>query len=731
MPGTAASDLSPRNGRRGFALPVIVALLLGMILWLVMLGRFQQGAVVQLGRMIEQERLTLAVQAALADMTARLQEELNDPATPAGGLVTAVFADPELLAAPDGPLAWSRSLPFRSDRLAAAGRVAERTVGRRVALSGTAHLRLTEKIGRLPPSFIGVVELEARVEGSGIPTTLGYERREIRLVDLRDLFLDKYVLFVKNFCVNLNHPRRRLIIEGAVKPEAVSRVYLGNRFYPPCPEFPQGERGTANPPILLDLDAQGDQALIEDFLTPGRFFPVREPQALAVGRGRFFHVRDPYVRFETIRHRFQLPEFFSIPQVREFYQMVIDKSRPYGAVQNSIAWEIMKDFRQAGGRPEHSQLFKAIVETCTKGWDYHYGYTDYGQLIGPDGQPTELMSVSYFSGIASYFEEYKNFNIQRLTGGKMPLLFGADRSRPVLVEGPAFLRFFKVAFFDHFLTDLPAFGQQFTLNIQEVPLSFRRPDRPPDFASREIGTFDDTGLETVLMSRSVDELPINNLFYGETALRECPQGGSDRRSGDDIFPLLDVRLRSVARLFRDTGEFLRHAVAPGPDGRRRLHLDGVSVILGRDGKALDLTDIPTYSGQGTIVMLRGNCLLGSLRRADGPTRDFLRISLMQGGFLVRGGGQPVTIEAALIATTLRPGRREDSMGFDPAHHQVTILGQLVVDDLLELVNVDEGRPLRIVHDDALFLPTVPPRRASLGTVRIGVQTSYAGGAPSL
>lgn len=717
----------PASGtRRGFALSIVLVLLLGMSLLLLALSRFQQGAVVQLGRMVEQERLQAAAQAGLADITARLQDELNDPTTPAGALVSAVFADPDLLVAPDGPVTWNRTLSFPPSRLADATRVAALTVGRPVTLTGEARLQVTEKAGVLPPSYVGFVETTAKVEGDDLPVTVGRERREIRLVDLRDLFLDKYALYVKNFCVNLNHPRRRLVVEGLQKDGAVSRVYLGNRFYPRCPEFPQGEESAANPPVLLDLDFQEDQALIEDFLTPGKVFPVREPPAVEAARGQFFHVRDPYVRFETIRQRFQLPEFYSIPEVRDFYKMVIDKSRPHGSVQNSVAYEIMKDFRQAGGKPENSALFKAIVETCTKGWDYHYGYTDYSHLVSPDGDPAGLLGVSYFSGIAPFFEEYRQFNIQRLTGGKMPLLFGPARGQGVLVEGPAFLRFFKVAFFDHFVTDLPAMGQTFTLNIAEVPLKFRRPGQPADFASREIGTFDDLGLETALMSRPVDELPVNNLFFGESRPREAPQGTNGRRGGDDIFPVLDAQLRTVSRLFRDTEEFARHAVRPGPDGHPRLHLDGVTVILGRDGRALDLTGVSTYAGRGTIVLLRGNCLLANLRRANGPSTDFLRLSLMNGGFTVRGGGQPVTIEAALLATTLRPGRREDSLGFEPDHHQVTIVGQLVVDDLLELVHVDEARPLRIVHDPALFLPALPPRRASLGPVRSGVHTSFAG-----
>ncbi|HNW34718.1 MAG TPA: hypothetical protein PKM25_07290, partial [Candidatus Ozemobacteraceae bacterium] len=689
MKQTRGGTSSKIRIRSGFALLVICALLMGMFLLLMALSRFNHGAVVQLSRVVEQERLQLAAQAGLADIVAQIQEGLNNPATPIGSLVNGTFSDPALVGAPEGQLSWSRTLAFSAGRLSHACRVAEKTVGRPVSMTGEAHLHLSEKIGPLPASFIGYLDVEATVSGAGVPATVSRERREIRLVDLRDLFLDKYVVYVKNICVNINHPKRRLVLDGLLKNGALSRAYFGNRFYPACAEFPQGENSGSNPPILFDIDFQNDRHLIENFFSPQRQFTLRDPNAAAASSDQFFRIRHPYIPFETLSSRFRLPDFYSVQEVRDFYELIINKSSAYGNVQNSVAYEIMKDYRAGGGKPENSKLFKAIVETCTKGWDYQYGYTDYSHLIGPDFKPCGLLSVSHYSGVGSYFEEYKEFNIQRLLGGKMPLLFGESRSQPVLVEGPVFLRFFKVAFFDHFISKLPALGQTFDLNIREVPLKFRRPDKAADFASRNIGRIDNLGLETVLMSRAVENLPINNLFFGETQTRNSPHQIGAPRKGDDIFPVLDEQLRTVTHLFRTSGDFMNHSITQESDGKKRLNLDGVMVVLGMDGQPLDLSGVHAYGGKGMIVLMRGNCFLGSLRRATGPSSDFLRLYLLGGSFSVRGEENPTRIEASLIATTYRPGSREASKGFDPNHHAVTIVGQLVVDDLLELLNIDE------------------------------------------
>lgn len=725
MKRTSDKRGSEENCRSGFALLVICCLLMGMFLVLMALSRFKQGAVVQLGKVIEQERLQLAAQAGLADIVAQVRDGLNEPASTVGAWANEAFSDPQLLGAPEGRISWNRPLAFSSGQLPEACRVAAKTIGHTVSVDGTARLYLTEKVGLFPASFIGFLDIEASVRGSGLPTTVSRERRELRLVDLRDLFLDKYVLYVKNICVNLNHPLRRFVLEGLMKNGSLSRVYLGNRFYPACPEFPQGEKGGANPPMFLDIDFQNDRNLIANFFSAQRQFAVRDTSAGAASNEQFFFIRHPFIPFEKLSGRFGLPDFYSVQEIRDFYELVIEKCRSYGNVQNSVAYEIMKDYRAGGGKPENSKLFRAIVETCSKGWDYHYGYTDYSHLITPDSKPSGLLSLSYYSGIGSYFDEYKDFNIQRLLGGKMPLVFGESRDKPVLVEGPVFLRFFKVAFFDHFVSKLPALGQTFDLNIQEVPLKFKRPGGSSDFASRNIGRIDDIGLETSLMSRAVDSLPINNLFFGEAQTRDVPQQDGSSGRGDDIFPVLDDQLRTVTHLFRTADDFLSHAVTRGSDGKNRLNLDGVMAVLGMDGRPLDLSGVRSYAGKGMIVVMRGNCFLGSLCRATGPSSDFLRIYLLGGGFSVRGPENPVQIESSLIATTYRPENRDASKGFDPNHHAVTIIGQLVVDDLLELLNVDEDRPLRIIHDDALFLGVPPPRRISLSPVRIGLGTSIS------
>lgn len=694
-------------------------MLFGAMLLLIALAKFRQGAVVQLGKFVEYERLHLAAQAGLAELTVLVRDSVNVPGTEVSAVVEKAFADPQLISAHNGDVSWSGMLLFPASTLREANRIAAITVGRAVSVTGEVRLTLTEKVGLNTPSYIGNMEFLTRIRGTGVSTLVSREIREVRLTDLRDLFLDKYVLYVKNTCVNLNHPGRRLIVEGISKDNVFSRVYLGNRFYPPCSEFPQGEKGGKNPPIFLDLDFLGDRPLVQNFCTPQTEFSSRESKVGEASRGNFFHVRQPFIPFGKLRSRFALPEFYFVSQIRDFYRLVIDSCRPYGNVENSVSYEVMKDNQAAGGKPEKSKLFQAIVDTCAKGWDYHYGYTDYSHLVGPDVKPTQMADVSHFMGVYSYFSEYKDLNPQRLLGGKMPLLFGEARDKPLVVEGPAYLRFFKVAFFDHFVENLPMLSEPLKVNIQEVPLAFQHPSRSPDFAGKKIGPIDEIGLETVLMSRAVESLPINNLWFGDGKPRLAPRPLTDPRAGDDIYPEFEDSLKTVSHLYDNSQDFRKHQIYPSETGDR-LHLDGISVILGLDGAALDLTKVHSYQGKGMILLLRGNCFLGTLRRATGPASDFLRIYTVNGGFSVKGAENPTEIEAALVATTFHPAKREMSYGFDANHHSVIIKGQLVVDDLLELLAVDKDRSMKIIHDDALFLPEKLPRRVSISPIRTNV-----------
>ncbi len=665
-------------------------------------------------------------------MLARLKERAADPGSAAGAAWRQAFR-------PAGQRPAGRLAPpltggqdFAPADLPQTNALAGLNLGPGARVEGTARFVFLHKTATLPFSLGGYLELTCRVAAArGAARTLTLrERREIRAADLRDLFFDKYALYLKSFCPRLNDPDHRIVIEGVVRDDVHSRVYLGNRFYPAVPEFPQGERGGASPPVLLDLDFLADRALIEN-LGPGPTgMAPRDARAARLSQGQVFLARSPALPFKALKGRHPLRDFALLPALTAFYrQVIVDKARPFSASPDTVGYEVMQDFQHSGGNPEVSQVFRLLVDHCIDSWQYHYGYTDYQHIRPPrsDRLSPFIAEVPHFAGIQNYFLEQAKRNLHRVAGGAMPLLFGPGRDIPVYVEGNVFLRFFKVAFLDEFSLTLPFKRAAATLRFPVIPLPWIPPDDPQVFLpNRNVGVID--GIEEVLMSRAVDHLSINTFFFDETEPCPIPRQAGTTADGASLFPLLDPGLHNVSHFYATVGEFLE-ARTRQLGGESRLSLDGIMVIHGIDGAPLDLTPFRTFTGQGIIVLQRGGCHLASLRKTD-PRRDRLKIQLLGGSFSLAGRGEPCRIEASLAATAFvppdparLPRDQQLTVLFDGG--DVEILGNLVVDDLDLARGRTGAKTLRLIHDPDLFLPA-DPYRLSISPVRT-LYAAEAGG----
>ncbi|NLI79820.1 MAG: hypothetical protein GX442_25670 [Candidatus Riflebacteria bacterium] len=734
VPGGLQSGSPP--DRRGFVTYMVFALFLGAVIFATAIWSMKRGAVELFSRSLDQHRLTMLAQSATTEMAAILRAEANrvgagEPADHLGPLLRSLGTPQVTDKPPASP--FVRRRVFQAADLPLTNALAERLAGGGVRLSGVATVVLTSR-ARLPlPSYLGHIDLVGTVVRTDTRATLAElrERRDLKVANLRDFF-DKYVLFVKNYGFDYNCPDPKLVLEGldGGSTGVVSRAYFGNRFYPACPEF---DPRPASAPVLFDLDIQADEALVPLLLgkltgaAPGGTgiqpagFPAREERVRQASANQLFHVLPAPVKFSDLYKScgFAFEDFYQVSQIRELYEKVIlEPARKQGSVNpDTVSDAVLKDFAACGGDYGKSKIFRALVETCVNHWAYHFGYTDARHLWSRAGMgpPTPFVSQPPLTGLQDFAREYNAYNRERTFRGAMPIVFGPGRDRPVQVEGPVFLRFFKLAFFDGFSASFPLLGGNVDVDFPAVPLPFQAPDKPASFLTRPLSP-PVGGLEPCLMSRDCTGFPVNRLFF-QDAVPFPPTSTGVKPA--DLFPALDRQ--AFSRFFR-SGEDLCRGMVVEESGERVLLVDGIMYVERGD---IDLSTIRRYRGQGMIYLgFRGNCHLGSLRRT-GPG-DTLRIFVQDGGFVVRSPEEQVRIEASLIATTCLPGggkrdpRAIDNQGkLIPNGKGVEIVGNLVVDYLFlkhPTFGVPPGKVLKIIHDPLLFEP-LDPCRVSLGTVR--------------
>lgn len=712
--------LPPAGGfpRRGFVLFFVCTFALLMTIMIVSLFTQKSGEVLQISRTIEQERMVLFAEAGISEMLAAVKAGVNDRNSSIGSEIFNFWKS-----RPAGGAEVVYRADFTSSHLPVSNGLVADYHGGRAEISGHVSIVVIDRIEGARPSYTGYVELIGKAKSRDLPEIKLKERREIKIVDLSSPFTDKYVLFVKSFCRLLNNPQKRIVLKGIAPddPGRYSFAYLGNRSYPACPEFPQGTKGAAAPPILLDLSFKEDSHLLGPFYKPAPFQAV-DPKHAQASNGNLFYVIPPF-DFRTISNSFsKSTDFHNTPEIVSIYNSILNASSRHAGTEGSMGYLIDRDYQKSGGNPGNSEVFTSLVTSLMDHWKYQYGYTDYSCISGDGGKT--FISEQPFSGVGQYFRCYMQKNPQRVLGGKMPLLFGENRDIPVFVEGPVYLRFFKVAFLDQAKVTFALHGGN-SMDVSFPPVPMHYEDSPKTFAGKPCTPPVDDRTR-VLMSAAIDTLSINHLFFGTgSKVVKSPATVKGNIEGHEVFPAFDESLRTVAHVYQNADEFTQNRIKT-IDGRKVLDLDGVSLIVSAGKKPLDLTGVEKYRGKGRIIIHEGNCTLGNLSPLDLKT-DFLSMYLMFGNFLVQSSADVVNICASLAATTCfldnSSPRRSAESGMSFGGKCVNIYGNLLVDNLFELKTLPDGGQLTIVHDPGFYFPEYPVR-VSIGETKSLLAVEY-------
>ena len=714
-------DRSPSAlpGRRGFVLFLVCVLALVMMVMIIGLSTQKSGAVTQLTRTIEQERAVTLAQAGINEMLAWVKAGVNDQNSSIGARIHQYWKSRPTVAGPQVIFRTS----FSPVQLKMTNQLVEETLGNRADVSGQLSLVISQRINGARPSFIGHVELIGKAKYRDFAAeTCVKERRELKIVDLSDPFVDKYALFVKSFCRSLNNPKKRIIIQGITPddPTRYSFAYFGNRSYPSCPEFPQGSKSANSPPVILDLDFKEDNHLLGAFYRPAPF-QMKNPQHVQASTGNLFFANPP-VSFASIKSSFSVSnDFHKTPELVNIYQKgIVEPSRPYSDQEGTLGYVVCKDFQRSGGNPAASEVFQSLVSMLMNNWKYQYGYTDYTSIFGSSNS---FAHEQPFSGILGYFEDIDASNKMRTFGGKMPLLFGENRDTPVYVEGPVFLRFFKIAFVDQVEVNFTLAGDTLEVPFPTIPMNYEK--NAETFSGKTLNPPVDSRTDK-LMSMPVEHFSINNFFFGAgTTPAKTPTAVKGGVEGYDVFPVFDETLRTVSHFYQTADEFISDRVKT-IDGQKTLDLDGISLIMGKSAQALDLSAVKKYRGKGRIVMGEGNCHIGDIGPVSAAD-DALSIYLMSGRYVVKSDSSTATIYASLVATTCFSDNSQASVssegGIEFEGKSVNILGNLIVDNLFEMRGLPDDGHLKIVHDPRLYFPEYPVR-VSVGKTRSLMAVDY-------
>ncbi len=765
--------------RAGFILYVVIAVLLALALLAFALNSFKSGAVVQLSRNIDQNRLTLFARSANAEVLALLKTQANMPDAHIAKEFRKIFKDNDTSGVNKlvNHVILSDYVPTQTTKMANEEGFPLK-IKSRVVLN--VHERSSYNSVRAYKAYIDVYSQAIKDGRNGLSAEV-QERRDIRLNDLRH-YLDKYVLFVKNYSPDLNNPHRRIIVEGIenVGPN-ISRVYLGNNFYP--------QAADEDKHLWLDVNYD-DHKNLNGFK---EIFKVSDLQQFSPTAERVLFSSNsiPYSELSNISEE----QFYHVTSVKNIYEGLVNdaanaangiteksetnllganlynhcrngmsKLASKGANRsNSAVYYICEDFttNAKNNYDDYSdcQGFMQIFNNCKENWQYRYGYLDAASVWKifekerpniPD--PKDWVNALSYRGLSEISPEFENrgpyfnaylkekngviYNPEKFRVGKMLALYGEDNKTPVLVEGPAFLRFFKIAFFDEFVDTIEigakADGSEEPMvkeiNPAPVPMPVVRLDEPQVFLNTKLGNNLSNSQyfkDNYMMSYSIDELSVNALL-GESVSYYDGTGNSKtinpivtaaptfdkpiQRPGSNVQATTFARLIDLETLsynYPSPQEFIKDRVADF-NGKKTLFLDGVMYI---EGGELDLTSINQFYGKGLIYLRAGNCKLSNLSRCRDEMQygDTLRLYLQNGDFILTNE-EDIVIEASLAAFTYPMGPTQAAQGslILNGQTQVKILGNLLVDYLYTQDSGSYGLKkdgrLIIQHDPFIYEP---------------------------
>lgn len=685
-----------RYRKSGWVLYTVCALLIAIFFLIIGVDRYRSGSTRLLAINIEQETMVLLAQAGVDEILADIKNKINSKDNEVGIYFYDCYKN--------GGQSFSKDINYNASSLNISNDIAKKQFGNSATITGKAVLTIDEMVGDPVPSYIGHVDITSTLKTTAIKNSVEItERREIKVSNLSDPFLDSYALFVKDYNISYNLAKNFVVNGIKNGDQSKSYIYLGNRYAPSCSDCKN---------ILLDINFEKDRNLpffknnykdtgfnsiigkadsVNNFfwtvkLSLNRFFPEKfTTEHLAL-----------FQQIENIKA--QLDEYWKIV-VEAHNKMVTGQYGSEGLTYADVgAMSIYEDAFRSG----EEEFKRSFLETFRNVWKYYFGYTDYSHLL-------KIMDKKPFYGLNTYFSKLPNDCVRKI-GGSMPAFFGEDRQTPVFIEGPVYLRFFKLAFVD-WAEGEAIMGMNPKCDYYQLEYS-----KDANSLSNKSVTLD--SFTNILGSHPIDDqsdkkIPINALFFGDDEVTLNPQQGIDAK---DIFPRMnDSKL--VTHYYVGPGDFLFDRIKEA-DNKKILDLDGICVITGN----LDLSNVELYKGKGTLLVI-GNCLLSNLKPINNDLdNNYLKIYCTNGSFAISGESAEITGILAAMYQSDNYSSNQTSLGIDLNNKKLVLNGSLLVDSLpYNLSNSD----LTINHNDNI-LSNDYPVRVSVGSTKCYYNINYAG-----
>lgn len=547
--------------KRGFILYIVVCILLGLAILAFALNDFKRGAVTQLAKNVDQNRLMLLAKSANNEVMALIRSQVN--LSPNSSIFQKFRSGFPANAGNSSPLNREVQIlsGFKPEQTLEMADDSGYTIDIECRANLTYYSQASYKSVSAYNAYLDIYSHAWRKDAPKNSIEV-YERHDVRLVDMRHN-LDKYALFVKNYSPDLNNTQRRVVVQGIEPTDGlISRVYLGNDNYP----------DKEDPSNDLWLDICFDE--IKDMPGFKAIFGAVATKPFADGSGEpnmFYSNAVPFTDLNLPKNL-----FYQVTAVKKVYEDFVNKAAngcagktdlPAKVGQelkakcqecmphtnnNAAAYRICNDYVTHFKRStiegkevdDYSECenFNSILETCMQHWVYQYGYLDANKVWDvvncerPDVPKTLAWdNCLAFKGLVEPSDDYgkvgpyiyaysfgntangKVYNPERYRVGKMLRLYGYENKTPVLVEGPVKMRFYKIGFFNDFEQTLTFYTMNHAIHPETVPILFRRHDLPETFQNIETCkdfAATDYFSDKKLMSQAIDNVSVNALLLG-------------------------------------------------------------------------------------------------------------------------------------------------------------------------------------------------------------------------
>ena len=512
------------ENRKGFILYIVLAILLVLSILAFAFNNLKSGAVTQLAKNVDQNRLILIAQSANTEALAMIRSKVNRVKD--GELAGDVFKNFRTIFTDKNLNEYIHIVTYEPPETLQL--IAES--GYPIKVTTTAKIKcFNDSPYKSLEAYSGFLEItsKAYIDNELKNSMEVTQRHDLRLIDLRH-YLDKYILFLKHFCADLNNTQRSIWLHGTTVINGdISRVYLGDYNYPAA-NCPDDEKK-----IWLDLNFASMSTRLKNNLgeyggvngksTLKRLFGIESKNLLAfednpnnknflytnkmkfkdinkLPNSAFYHVQAIKKTYEDFVNdaadacsggvdsieNVQRTERKTGSELKTKCEQLMPKTNSSAAVYK-ICEDYVKNYRPSSNKLDEDgndysncEIFNTVLNTCIENWEYCYGYLDassiwdFKDLNRPDLPPNltwnntlayrGLTDKKVANGVGPFVSAYKDdgYNPEEYQVGKMLHLYGSNSNKmtPVLVEGNVWVRFFKLAYFDDFEDKITLYNNQ-------------------------------------------------------------------------------------------------------------------------------------------------------------------------------------------------------------------------------------------------------------------------------